>query len=110
MYKILERLKLKILITLCILMLSSQLTKYSSKNYELSMVCDDHMKALEVRDYDNNRLKKTVLLPNCQNHYTYNVSAIPGSKVILYCFNSAGTAGGGGCIKDSWGTHCLIWK
>ncbi len=110
MYKILERLKLKILITLCVLMLSSSLTKYSSKNYELSMVCDDHMKALEVRDYDNNRLKKTVLLPNCQNHYTYNVSAIPGSKVILYCFNSAGTAGGGGCIKDSWGTHCLIWK
>ena len=51
MYKILERLKLKILITLCVLMLSSSLTKYSSKNYELSMVCDDHMKALEVRDY-----------------------------------------------------------
>ena len=110
MIKILERLKLKILITLCILMLSNSLTKYSSKNYQLSMVCDDHMKALEVRDYDNNRLKKTVLLPNCQNHYTYNISAIPGSKVILYCFNSAGTAGGGGCIKDSWGTHCIIWR
>jgi hypothetical protein len=78
--------------------------------YELSMVCESKMRALEIRDYNTNKLKKYVTLPVCQNAYTYNVTAIPGSKVILYCYNLLGAPGGGGCIRDSYGTHCVIWR
>ncbi len=68
------------------------------------------MKALEIRDYDVDFLRKSVTLPSCQISIEYTTSAIPGSKVILFCQNTNGAAGGGGCIKDQYDTHCLTWK
>ena len=65
---------------------------------------------MEVRDYDTNFLRKTVTLPSCTNSISYNLTAIPGSKVILYCYNENGSAGGGGIVQDSYGTENLIWR
>ena len=82
----------------------STLTKSSTLSYSLHLTCDDNLKTLEVRDYDTNFLRKTVTLPSCTNSISYNLNAIPGSKVILYCYNENGSAGGGGIVQDSYGT------
>ena len=99
-----------ILLLILFLIMVTSIKKVEKKGYELSMVCDDHIKALEIRDYPTNKLKKTISLPNNKNSYILNITEIPGSRVILYCYNSQGTAGGGGCIKDDYGIHCFIWK
>ena len=88
----------------------STITKSSKSTYTLYLTCDDTLKTLEVRDYDTNFLRKTVTLPSCTNSYTYNLTAIPGSKVILFCYNENGSAGGGGVVQDSYGTESFIWK
>ena len=88
----------------------SAITKTEASNYTLYLTCDDTLKSLEIRDYDTNALRKTVTLPTCSNSITYTLTAKPGSKAILYCYNENGTAGGGGIIEDSYGSESLIWK
>ena len=47
----------------------------------------DHIKALQIRDYSTNKLKKTIALPSHKNSFTYNITENPGSRIILYCYN-----------------------
>ena len=113
MIDIFSKFRMKLLVALIIFMFAQSCLKLVTEKgtkYELSLVCESKMRALEIRDYNTNKLKKYVTLPACQSAYTYNVTAIPGSRVILYCYNSLGAPGGGGCIKSADGTYCVIWR
>ena len=113
MIDIFSKFRMKLLVALIIFVFAQSCLKLVTEKgtrYELSLVCESKMRALEIRDYNTNKLKKYVTLPVCQSAYTYNVTAIPGSRVILYCYNSLGAPGGGGCIKSADGTYCVIWR
>ena len=67
-------LRIIILLLILVLIMVTSIKKIDKKGYELSMVCDDHIKALEIRDYPTNKLKKTISLPNNKNSYILNIT------------------------------------
>ena len=103
-------LKILIFISLFFNFLSASAAKTEKIPYTFYLACAGKLKALELRDYDIDFLRKRVSLPTCQTSIQYSTTAIPGSKAILFCNNENNPAGGGGCIKDQYETHCLIWK